>query len=70
MPRPRKRSLQAQIGEVRREITLRHKSYPLLVANRKMKEAEAAEHIAIIEAVLDTLQDLHMQETAGKELPK
>lgn len=51
-----RRSLEAQIAEVEREIALRKNVYPGLVFRRKMREAEAAEHLLLMECVLLTLQ--------------
>jgi hypothetical protein len=51
-------SLQAQISEVEREITMRHKVYHGLVARRKMREGEAKLYIDRMEDVLATLRFL------------
>ena len=46
-----------QEKEVQREIAMRKKVYPGLVAKGKMTETEAAQRIAVMEAVLQTLQE-------------
>lgn len=51
-------SLQRQLECVRREIALRKRVYPRWVANERMSEAKAAEEIATMEAVAQTLEQL------------
>lgn len=51
----RKILIEQQISEVQREIGLRKNVYPGLVARGKMRQGEADEHMARIEAVLTTL---------------
>ena len=52
----RKISIEQQISEIQREIGLRKNVYPGLVARGKMRQSEADEHMARIEAALTTLQ--------------
>ena len=52
MPRP----ISQQINEVERELSLRRSVYPGLVTRGKMRQSEADEHLARMEAVLATLQ--------------
>lgn len=49
-------TLAAQIAEVRRELAVRSRVYPRLVAEGKLPEARSAMQIARLEAVLETLQ--------------
>lgn len=58
MSAPRMISLQRQLECVRREIALRKRVYPRWVANERMSEAKAAEEIATMEAVAQTLEQL------------
>jgi len=51
----RKISLEQQISEVGREIGLRRNVYPSMVARGKMRQGEADEHLARLEAVFTTL---------------
>jgi hypothetical protein len=53
-----KRSLSAQIGEVKREIALRRNVYPGLTARGKMRQGEADEHLFLMQCVLETLLEL------------
>lgn len=46
-----------QQKEIEREITMRKKVYPGLVSKGKMKIDEANRRIAVMEAVLQTLQE-------------
>ena len=48
-------SLEDQIRCVKREIGMRKRVYPRWVESKKMTEAKAAEEIASMEAVLETL---------------
>lgn len=50
-------SMTEQEKEVQREIAMRKKVYPGLVAKGKMTEADAAHRIEVMEAVLQTLQE-------------
>lgn len=50
-------TISEQEKEVQREIAMRKKVYPGLVAKGKMTEADAAHRIAVMEAVLQTLQE-------------
>lgn len=54
-PRLPKRSLEAQIAAVERELDMRWRVYPQLVRTRKMSQGEADEHIVIMRNVLETL---------------
>lgn len=56
MTEKRKISIEQQISEIQREIGLRKNVYPGLVARGKMRQGEADEHMARIEAALTTLQ--------------
>lgn len=60
-----RRTLGAQIAEVRREIQMRHKVYPGLVFKRRMSQGEADELILLLENVLATL--LSVAEADGDE---
>jgi len=51
-------SLDQQIAEVARELALRSRVYPGLVAKNKMRQSEADEHTRRMEAVLETLKFL------------
>lgn len=55
-------SLNVQIKEVEREIRKRREVYPRLVAQEKLRRSEAAELIAIMESVLQTLTTLRQHE--------
>lgn len=48
--------IEDQIKEVARELALRRNVYPGFVSRGKMREAEAAEHIEKLDAVLETLK--------------
>ena len=50
-------SMTEQKKEVQREIAMRKKVYPGLIAKGKMTEADAAHRIEAMEAVLQTLQE-------------
>ena len=54
-------TLRHQIAEVRREIAMRERVYPGLVARRKMAREDAETHTARMEAVLATLLRLEAQ---------
>ena len=62
-------SLQNQIREVEREIALRKQVYPSWVARKKMRQGEADEHLARMQAVLATLEWLAANEAAIKAKP-
>jgi hypothetical protein len=51
-------SLNEQIAEVERELALRSRVYPGLVAKNKMRQSEADEHTRRMQAVLATLRSL------------
>jgi hypothetical protein len=50
------RPIAQQVSEVERELALRRSVYPGLVGRGKMRQAEADEHMARMEAVLATLR--------------
>ncbi len=62
----RKTTLDQQLAEVKREIALRRNVYPGFVARKKMRQGEADEHLARMEAVLQTLEWLQTNEVAIK----
>jgi hypothetical protein len=49
-------TLEAQLREVEREITLRRRVYPRWVADGRLTQAAADRQIAVMEAVAGTLQ--------------
>lgn len=49
--------LAAQVKEVQREIALRRRVYPRLVEGGRMTQAAANRQIAVMEAVLFTLEE-------------
>ena len=55
MTEKRKIPLEQQISEVGREIGLRRNVYPGMVARGKMRQGEADEHLARLEAAYTTL---------------
>lgn len=50
-------SREEMIAEVKREIAMRKRVYPLWVADGKLKQDRAARQIKIMEAVLQTLEE-------------
>lgn len=72
----RKISIEQQISEIQREIGLRKNVYPGLVARGKMRQGEADEHMARIEAALTTLMWIRdnrawvLAATPGSPLPE
>ena len=48
--------LNQQIAEVHRELAMRSRVYPDLVAKKKMRQGEADMHMARMTAVLKTLE--------------
>lgn len=54
-----------QLREVRREIAYRQRMYPQRVADRKMTQTQADRHMALMQAVAETLEPLARSE----ELP-
>ena len=62
-----KHSLTAQLEEIDREIELREKVYPRLVAKREMRESVAALHVERLKAVRATLLWLQGNEVTIKE---
>lgn len=55
-----------QIAEVERELALRSRVYPGLVAKKKMRQGEADEHTRRMQAVLATLRWLQKNEASIK----
>jgi hypothetical protein len=51
-------TLDQQIAEVERELALRSRVYPGLVAKKKMRQSEADEHTRRMQDVLATLRSL------------
>jgi hypothetical protein len=51
-------SLEAQLEELRRELEMRHRVYPSLIARRKMRNGEADYKIAAMKAVIATFEQL------------
>jgi ribosomal protein S6 len=51
-------SIEAQIAEIEREISLRKRVYPHLVMAKKMKKEVADIHLSRMEDVLETLKSL------------
>lgn len=62
-----KRPIEAQIAEVKRELSLRANVYPARVAKAAMTQAEADEHTARMEAVLETLQRVERKLNAARD---
>lgn len=60
-------SLSRQIGCVEREIAMRKRVYPRLVAAGKMRAAMASFEIGDMEAVLETLRWLQENGKAGRD---
>jgi len=56
-----KHSLRVQIQEVEREIRMWREVYPRMVFKNKYRKSEAEELIAIMESVLQTLQQQQEQ---------
>lgn len=54
-------SIQDQIKCVAREVAMRKACYPKFISNGKMKPTEALHELTTMQAVLETLQDLHSQ---------
>ena len=59
-----KHSIAIQIQEVEREIRMRREVYPRRVHRHTMRQGEADEHIARMESVLQTLQQLQRKKEA------
>lgn len=51
-------TIEDQIACVRREIAMRRRVYPRWVENGKMKQSQSDREIAVMEAVLTTLEYL------------
>lgn len=62
--------LHEQIGEVRREIALREKTYPGLVARGRMTQAEAAVQLSRLRAVLGTIEYLDTHSDAFRAVAR
>lgn len=54
-------SLQDQIKCVAREVAMRKACYPKFISNGKMRPTEALRELTTMQAVLETLQNLHNQ---------
>lgn len=54
-------TIEEQIAEVEREIAMRRRVYPRLVEIKKTSQAKADRQLAVLEAVLATLQQLKAQ---------
>lgn len=63
----RKIPIASQVAEVRRELALRSRVYPGLIANNKMRESEAELCTRRMEAVLATLMFCQEHEAAIRE---
>lgn len=50
--------IQVQVKAIERELGYRARVYPRLVQTGKMTQAEANQHVQIMEAVLETLQEV------------
>lgn len=51
-------TLADQLGCIRRELTMRTAFYPQLVRQGRLRSSEAEREIAVMEAVLATLEDV------------
>lgn len=51
-------SLEAQIEEVERELEMRKRVYPRMIASRSLRQAQGEYYSARMQAVLVTLQNL------------
>lgn len=51
--------LQQQINCVKREIEMRHRTYPHWVTNGRIQQPQADYEIKAMNAVLETLRELH-----------
>lgn len=56
-------SLDEQISAVKREILMRTKLYPRWVFGKKMSQAKADQEIAVMRAVLETLEQAQRERT-------
>ena len=56
--------IEEQIRAVRRELALRAKLYPVWVARKKLKQADADRELQAMEAVLKTLESVPELERA------
>lgn len=61
-------TLDQQIAEVNREIAMRRRVYPRLVASGKMTQEQADQRIAAMHAVHTTLSNLLDEQRAKKGL--
>lgn len=57
-------SLDQQISEIKRELSMRAAVYPGLVAKKKMRQGEADLHVARMQEVLKTLETLKGRQDA------
>ena len=51
-----------QIACVKRELAMRHRVYPRWVAQKRMTAEQAANELATMTAVLETLEDIQKQQ--------
>lgn len=63
-PKGREVELEEQIAEVQRELGMRRKVYPRFVAAGKITQDAADRRVAVLEAVLETLQRLPKRQGA------
>jgi hypothetical protein len=47
---------QDMIAEVERELVLRHRVYPMLIANKRLSQDKAERQCAILQAIIDKLK--------------
>lgn len=59
-------SIQEQIAEVKRELSLRERVYPRLIANKKITEQIAERNTARLTAALRTLELVERSEPAHR----
>jgi hypothetical protein len=59
-------SLNEQIREVERELRHRSYSYPAMIQREKLSAANAARRLAVMRAVLETLQELKERERRAR----
>jgi antibiotic biosynthesis monooxygenase (ABM) superfamily enzyme len=62
-------TLEEQLAEVRRELALRERVYPSLIARGKLKEDQAEKSKARLQATHDTLATLKAWKDAMPEVP-
>ena len=57
--------LDQQIAEVKRELGMRRHVYPRFVQGGRISQTQANERIALLEAVLETLEQLKAEREPG-----